>query len=64
VNLEALDDLVVLKHEHVLVGHEDLEGVDAVLLPGHLPPCTIPTMSQPHPTQKGYSFDKFRICTY
>ena len=39
--LEALDDLVVLEHEDILVGHEHLEGVDPVLLPSHLPAVTI-----------------------
>ena len=35
--LEALQHLVVPKHEHVLVGHEHLEGVDAALLGRNLP---------------------------
>jgi hypothetical protein len=34
--LEALNDLIVLEHKDVLVGHEHLEGVDAVLLLRHL----------------------------
>jgi hypothetical protein len=35
-HLEALNDLIVLEHEDVLVGHEHLEGIDAVLLLRHL----------------------------
>ncbi len=35
-HLEALNDLIVLEHEDILVGHEHLEGVDAVLLLRHL----------------------------
>ena len=35
-HLEALNDLIVLEHQNVLVGHEHLEGVDAVLLLRHL----------------------------